>query len=232
MGNVSLVLSGAHQIKIFTFLKFSTSSFQFSRDYCQMDIIQQQTGLKIAQVLYPGVESLKKQSRKHAFMTQFRASRHRIYAFILTYVPHHADAADVLQETALLLWNKFDAFTPGSDFTAWAVAVARNKVLKLQSSRYDNRVRFDSEIVERLTETVLVIDDSIDIRRRILADCVRELPGRDAELIRLRYDKRISTVTIAKLKDRPLQGLYKTMARIHRTLRECVQQNLKREMNQ
>ena len=194
-----------------------------------MDIIQQQTGLKIAQVLYPGVESLKKQSRKHAFMTQFRASRHRIYAFILTYVPHHADAADVLQETALLLWNKFDTFTPGSDFTAWAVAVARNKILKLRSVRFDKRVRFDSKIVDLVNPTEAGTDDQFDLRKDILKKCVEKLSPRDAELIDLKYDKRMSVVDIAKVRKRPLQGLYKTMARIHRNLRDCVSINLKLE---
>ena len=161
-------------------------------------------------------------------MSDFRASRRRLYAFILSCVANEADAADIMQETSLLLWEKYDSFESGTDFTAWAVAVARHRVLKLRSRRFDRRVRFDSDMLERIAGQTGAWAADMDLRSRIVQDCVRKLPAKDAELVVLKYDKGMKTIEIATSQNRPLQGLYKTMARIHRNLRECVGRNLKK----
>ncbi|MHC4525686.1 MAG: sigma-70 family RNA polymerase sigma factor [Planctomycetota bacterium] len=194
-----------------------------------MDIIEQQSEFNIVRILYPETVSLKKQSKKELYLSEFTRSSQRIYAFILMYVPNHADAADIMQETAMLLWKKFGTYRPGSNFAAWAIAVARNKILKLRSVRFDKRVRFDSKIVDLVNPTEAGTDDQFDLRKDILKKCVEKLSPRDAELIDLKYEKRMSVVDIAKVKNRPLQGLYKTMARIHQNLRDCVSINLKLE---
>ncbi|MHC4927394.1 MAG: hypothetical protein ACYTER_08725, partial [Planctomycetota bacterium] len=74
--------------------------------------------------------------------------------------------------------------------------------------------------------------DDIDLRSEIVQDCITKLADRDADLIRQRYEKGMKTVEIAEMNNRPLQGLYKTMARIHRNLRECISRGLKQEAAQ
>ena len=49
------------------------------------------------------------------FVSLLTRYQQRVYLFILSLVPDRADAEDVLQETNLVLWQKFDDFTPGSD---------------------------------------------------------------------------------------------------------------------
>ncbi len=51
------------------------------------------------------------------FMRLFLENERRIFGFILTLLPHWADAEDVFQETAGVLWNKFDDFQSGA--TSW-----------------------------------------------------------------------------------------------------------------
>ena len=42
--------------------------------------------------------------------------QNRIFAYILTLVPHGADAEDIMQETASVAWEKFGTFKEGTDF--------------------------------------------------------------------------------------------------------------------
>ena len=56
------------------------------------------------------------------------SSQSRIYAYILMLVHNHNDAEDLLQETASILWEKFDEYIPEKSFAAWAVGIARNKI--------------------------------------------------------------------------------------------------------
>ena len=50
------------------------------------------------------------------FVSLFLANQRRIYRYILTICPHAADAEDVLQSTAEVLWAKFKQFEPGTEF--------------------------------------------------------------------------------------------------------------------
>ncbi|HPM80105.1 MAG TPA: sigma factor [Candidatus Anammoximicrobium sp.] len=52
----------------------------------------------------------------------------RVYAYIRALVFSGADAEDVLQEVAVVLWRKFDQFEPGTRFDQWAYRVASIQV--------------------------------------------------------------------------------------------------------
>ena len=55
------------------------------------------------------------------------AECHRdLFTFIYSLVQHHADAEDVYQQVAVVLWKKFDTFEIGTNFAAWATTVAHN----------------------------------------------------------------------------------------------------------
>ena len=66
---------------------------------------------------------------RHAqFLRLYTRHQHRILAYIYTLVPNRADAEDLLQDTAVLLWEKFAQFELGTDFIAWACRVAFLKI--------------------------------------------------------------------------------------------------------
>ncbi len=54
-----------------------------------------------------------------------------MYGYVLTLVPHRADADDVLQEVSFVLWEKFDPDEPPADFAAWGCRIAYFKILEL-----------------------------------------------------------------------------------------------------
>ena len=78
--------------------------------------------------------------------------RCRLYAYVLTLLPNRADADDVLQETSLVMWDKFDPADPPADFLAWARRVAYHKVLDFykKSRRADARLEFDAQTASAL----------------------------------------------------------------------------------
>ena len=65
-----------------------------------------------------------------AFTRLWVAHSPRIFAYIHALVPNWADAEEVLQETGIVLWEKFHQFDRGSDFGRWACSVAHFEVLK------------------------------------------------------------------------------------------------------
>ena len=67
--------------------------------------------------------------RHEEFMRLFLSCQPRIFAFIRSLVFSRADADDVLQETALVLWEKFARFEPGTRFDRWAFRIAHFQVM-------------------------------------------------------------------------------------------------------
>ena len=59
-------------------------------------------------------------------------SRHQeqLFRYIFALLPHEEDARDVLQETSVALYRKFDDYDPDKPFLAWAYSFAFLEILK------------------------------------------------------------------------------------------------------
>src|ERR1700690_239090 len=61
------------------------------------------------------------------FLSLFLRSEREIFRYVAAMVPNLTDAEDIVQQTALALWEKFDAYDPAQPFTPWACRFALNK---------------------------------------------------------------------------------------------------------
>src|SRR5689334_17416818 len=85
----------------------------------------------------------------------------RVYAFILSLVPSWHDADEILQETNVRLWTEFERFEPGSDFCAWACAIAKYQVLTHRKQQARQRVRFTDEFLDVVAEEMAAEADDL-----------------------------------------------------------------------
>ena len=60
----------------------------------------------------------------------------------------------------------------------------------------------------------------------VISGCVSHLNEIDQQIVKLRYSKGVTIKSIAGHMGRSTQGIYKTMARIHSVLEECVQRSI------
>jgi DNA-directed RNA polymerase specialized sigma24 family protein len=70
--------------------------------------------------------------------------------YVLTLLPDRHQAEDVVQDTARLLWRKFDEYDPAQPFLPWARKFAYFEVLKFRRSRALREKYFSDELLERL----------------------------------------------------------------------------------
>ena len=152
------------------------------------------------------------------------ANQRRVHAFILSLVPNRSDADDLLQETIVVLWRKFEAYEPGTNFLAWALAIARLEVLRFRQKFARSKLVFSEALMASLAEVSAASVTQFDERHDALDLCLRKLTERDRELIDLRYHEGLSIKQVAQRVGRPIAGMYKAMARVHTSLTHCVQQ--------
>jgi RNA polymerase sigma-70 factor (ECF subfamily) len=164
------------------------------------------------------------------FMRLFTESERKIYIYIASMMPDLTAADDIFQETSMVLWRKFSEFQPGTSFPAWAYRIALNLVKRYYAKQQRSRLVFDAALLEILNEDARIVAEQLDANREAVLDCLQRLRPRDRDLIRRRYEKGATVAKISELIGRPVDGIYKALQRIHKTLYACVKRKLAQDM--
>jgi RNA polymerase sigma-70 factor (ECF subfamily) len=169
--------------------------------------------------------------KRKLFLTLFLKNERRLYAYVLTLLPHRADADDVLQEASLVMWDKFDERQPPVDFVAWGCRIAYFKVLDFFKKSQRSRVCFSQVMLERVAETAVeqAATLQLDARREALADCIAKLKTPDRDLLIRRFAEGATTQSTADQLGRSVEAVYKALSKIRQGLFDCVTRTLAQE---
>jgi RNA polymerase sigma-70 factor (ECF subfamily) len=149
----------------------------------------------------------------------------QIYGFILMLCANRSDAEDVLQDTSVVLWEKFDTYTPGTSFQAWACRIAYYEAMSRRRS--GRRIQYLSDSVLALLATdALSIMEQNDLNKDALADCLEKLAETDRRLIEQKYFIQLSTSEIAERSSRSIHAIYRALTRVHGLLLRCMRKAL------
>jgi RNA polymerase sigma-70 factor (ECF subfamily) len=165
------------------------------------------------------------ESRKR-LMTLMTRHQRRIFGYIYTLVPHRADAEDLLQETSLIICEKFDQFKEGTDFVAWACQIAYWRIRYSRQKFARSKLIFNQEVVDALAQTAAEMHEEMDERHIALADCLRKLHTRDRDLLLTRYEPGCGVEEAARRSGRSLEAAYKALTRLRKLLFDCVTHQL------
>ena len=161
------------------------------------------------------------ESRKRLVGLMTRHQR-QIFSYIYTLVPDRDDAEDLLQETSLVVCDKFEEFEPGTDFVAWACQIAYWRIRAARQKFARSKVVFNQEIVDAIAQTAAVMHGEIDQRHEALANCLPKLNPRDRELVLTRYERGHGVEEAARRSGRSLDAAYSTRASSARRARFSV----------
>src|SRR5436309_6751616 len=92
------------------------------------------------------------ENRKRLLALMTRHQR-RIFAYIYALVPNRYDAEDLLQETCVVICEKFHDFEEGTDFVAWACQIAYWRIRYARQKFARSKVIFDQDIVDAIAQT-------------------------------------------------------------------------------
>lgn len=153
--------------------------------------------------------------------------RSRVFGFIYAIVLNLADTEDVFQQTASLLWEKFDEYTPGTDFASWALRVARFKASNFVRSRHREHKRFSKTFLDGLYHASLESPDfSHQDRLDALRTCLDKLPEADRSLIFKCYGGEMRIKDVADTEGKSANAVYAMLHRIRKALLACVTRTL------
>ncbi len=157
------------------------------------------------------------------FLSLFLRSEREIFRYVATLVPNVPDAEDIVQQTALALWEKFDAYDPKQPFTPWACRFALNKARQWMERRQRWQALLDAGLMEELAQRRDELRPELEIRLKHLEACLRKLPEEQRELVEGYYYRRDSITSLATRSRRSVDATYKTLQRVRQSLQGCVE---------
>ncbi len=163
------------------------------------------------------------------FVELYSQHYQRLQYYVMALLPTPTDAADVLQETSLVLWKKFETFESGTNFFAWACTIARLQTKKHYQSTNRSAVLLAESTLELVATEAMEAVNNPTLAMDALESCLDKLDESDRKLICRRYEAGVSVKAIAAEIGVTPNFLSKTFSRIRRNLLTCIQATLARE---
>jgi RNA polymerase sigma-70 factor (ECF subfamily) len=171
-------------------------------------------------------------SRHREFLRCYTSHEPAIRAYVRRLVPLRADADDVMQEVAVVLWEKFEQFRSGGDFRAWAFGVARLEVLIWLRDKGRDRLVLNQDVAELLAEETQREEPRLARQREALESCLEKLERPQRELLVATYQPQARIQAIAAQSGRSVAGFYQWLYRMRRLLLDCARRGLAMEESQ
>lgn len=157
------------------------------------------------------------------FLSLFLRSEREIFRYVAALVPNVADAEDIVQQTALALWEKFDAYDPNQPFTPWACRFALNKTKQWMERRQRWQRLLENGLAEELAQRREELRPEMETRLRHLEGCLNKLPQEQRAMVEGYYYRRDGIEKVAGSSGRTVAATYKSLQRIRQALQQCME---------
>src|SRR5262245_22664632 len=130
----------------------------------------------------------KRSSKQTQYIKLLNESQSRLFAYLYAHVLNMADAEDLYQQVAMVLWQKFDQFVPGTDFGSWGIRVAELTIKNFLRGRRRSKIFFSDEVMQRIVDRQSqVSQEAAAARTDALHSCLKRLAQGDRELVERCY---------------------------------------------
>jgi RNA polymerase sigma-70 factor, ECF subfamily len=150
-----------------------------------------------------------------------------ITAFLATVTRNYHLAEDIYQDVCVKAISQENPFETKSHLLNWVRLAGRHRAIDILKSRDGHYEGLSESVLDSLSAIWNERDqlNTVD-RQAYLERCIESLTENNRQILRLRYFEGRSGAEVAKLLGRKLETVYQSLARIHKTLGECIQARL------
>jgi RNA polymerase sigma-70 factor (ECF subfamily) len=157
------------------------------------------------------------------FLRLFLSSERELFRYVAALVPDAGDAEEIVQQTAVELWKKFDQYDARQPFTPWACRFAINVVKQWVAGRQRWQSLLERGLAEELADRRNQLRPQFESRLSHLDQCLEKLPPEQRGIVESYYFRRQSIDAIAAETRRSVESVYKTLQRVRLVLRQCIE---------
>lgn len=157
------------------------------------------------------------------FLSLFLRSEREIFRYVAALVPNVVDAEEIVQQTAIALWQKFDAYDPAQPFTPWACRFALNKARQWMERRQRWQALLQGDLAAEVVRRREELRPELEVRLGHLETCLAKLPDEQRLLVEGYYYHRRPIEKLAGDSGRTVAATYKALQRIRQSLQLCIE---------
>ncbi len=161
--------------------------------------------------------------RYEAFIRVFTHSEPDLRRFIRSLLPTSTDTDEVLQQTALVAWRKFDQFDRDTIFMKWACVIARFEALAYRRKMARDRLVFREDVFDLMATEGMEEFDNRSEEHSALEGCLAALPAEQRKFITLAYTPGIKVKELAAEAGSTAAAFYMRLKRIRHQLMKCIE---------
>lgn len=163
------------------------------------------------------------QPRYNCFLQLFLPAQRGLYGYLRTLIPNRADAEDVLQAAAAVMWEKFDDFQQGTRFDYWAYRIVRLQALRHLKQQKRNKLVFSDDVLAVIADRAVTISNNTSEVMDSLEECVERLSVQDREILRMRFEPGATNRSVALTLGRPERTVSRVLSQLYGDLLECIE---------
>lgn len=168
-------------------------------------------------------------NRTESLVLLLTQHQEQLFRYIFSLVPVEADVRDILQETSLALFRKFDQYDVARPFLPWAYRFAYLQVQKHREKQARSPLLFSEDVMELLANEREPIEPQLDERLHLLDGCLSKLTPTDKELVTSRYAQRQSAEEMMARFALSRRTLFRNLELLRERLHDCVTRQLQTE---
>jgi len=161
------------------------------------------------------------------FLRLYVQNEEALFGFVRSLVISLDDTREIMQETASVLWRKFEQLDSPDDFRRWAFGVARYEVLAFRRDKARDRHVFGDELIAMLAVEAADAGEGHSAEVEALQHCLTTLPKKQRDLVKMAYTQGMRIDAFAKSLGRTPMSVYKALHRIRMALADCINAQLR-----
>lgn len=159
------------------------------------------------------------------FIVLLSENQRKIYSFVLSAVSRQGVAEEIMQQTCLIMWRNFSHYEKGTNFAAWGKEIAKYEIFNYRKKK-TKELFLDPESLDKVMEMSQKTEMTSDQTIKALEGCLKKLTEKKRNLVRYRYNEGLACSLIAEKMKIPVTTVYKSLARIHASLEDCIHKTL------
>lgn len=160
--------------------------------------------------------------RYELFIKRFTKCEQDLRRFIRSLVPTWTDTDEILQQTAMVIWRKFDQYDPETEFIKWACVVARFEALAYRRKMARDRLVFREDILTLMADEGIEEVEEGRTGHDALAACLSEMPEKQKQFLLLAYTPGVKVKDMAREAGSTAAAFYMRLKRLRRQLMDCM----------
>lgn len=165
--------------------------------------------------------------RYETFVSKFAHYEPDLRRFIRSLLPTWTDADDVLQQTALVIWRKFELYDPETNFMKWACVIARFEALAYRRKMARDRLVFREDVMELMAAEGVNELPSRSPEREALEKCLEKMTEKQRNFIELAYTPGVKVKEMAAEAGSSAAAFYMRLKRLRHQLMGCIEKTIK-----